>query len=145
MNVENHLTSTPIRPRKSVCVLVVDDEALNLGVAKRGLVKGGYHVDVAANAGEALQIINDQPPFDLYVLDVMMPGMRGTELADTIRSRQPDAKILFITAYSDQLFHGSRVLRDTEAFVDKPFTRESLLEAVSLLLFGHTRGPHASS
>jgi CheY-like chemotaxis protein len=75
------------------------------------------------------------------VLDVMMPSMRGTELADTIRHRYPQAKILYFTAYSHALFTGARLLKENEAFVQKPVSKQELLEAVSLLVFNDLQGP----
>jgi hypothetical protein len=49
--------------------------------------------------------------------------------------------VLYITAYSDRLFQDTVLLKDSEAFLEKPFTPEDLRSAVSLLLFGHLRGP----
>jgi CheY-like chemotaxis protein len=75
------------------------------------------------------------------VVDVMMPSMRGTELADAIRQREPRAKILYFTAYSHALFTGAQLLKENEAFVQKPVSKQELLEAVSLLLFNDLKGP----
>jgi two-component system cell cycle sensor histidine kinase/response regulator CckA len=74
-------------------------------------------------------------------VDVVMPGMRGDELTRQLRRRDPDAKVLYFTGYSDQLFENRQALWEHEAFIEKPVTVNGLLEAVSLLLFGHTDGP----
>lgn len=125
-------------------VLVVDDEHLIRRVAERAFEKGGYEVTAASNGHQALTRIEQSPtPFDLYVLDVMMPAMNGTELAARIRARQPDAKVLYLTGYSDYLFTARSVLPGNEAFLDKPATMKAMLESASLLLFGHTRGLNA--
>lgn len=123
-------------------VLVVDDEELTRQVAERALLKGGYDVTSASNGHQALTRVEQSPtPFDLYVLDVMMPAMTGTELAERIRQRQPAAKVLYLTGYSDYLFPaGKSVLPENDAFLDKPASVNALLESASLLLFGHTRG-----
>jgi two-component system cell cycle sensor histidine kinase/response regulator CckA len=71
----------------------------------------------------------------------MMPEMRGDVLAREVRRVEPDAKVLYMTGYSDQLFKEKMTLWEGEAFLEKPVTMNGLLEAVSLLLFGHTRGP----
>jgi two-component system, cell cycle sensor histidine kinase and response regulator CckA len=122
-------------------VLVVDDEASNLRLAERILQGAGYVVSAAATGADALQEIDEQGGFDIYVLDVMMPSMRGTELADAIRQLEPRAKILYFTAYSHALFIGARLLKENEAFVQKPVSKQELLEAVSLLLFNDLKGP----
>jgi FixJ family two-component response regulator len=75
------------------------------------------------------------------VLDVMMPGMRGTELADVLRRDDPTARILYFTGFSDGLFAGVRTLAAHEAFVQKPVAKQELLDAVSLLLFNDLQGP----
>jgi FixJ family two-component response regulator len=49
--------------------------------------------------------------------------------------------VLYLTGFSDELFKQKAVLRGDEAFVDKPVSIQGLLEAVSLLLFGHLHGP----
>ena len=122
-------------------VLVVDDEASNLRLAERLLQGAGYDVAATNNGTAALQLFDERGAFDIYVLDVMMPSMRGTELADAIRERDPNARILYFTAYSHALFTGARLLRDNEAFVQKPVSKQELLEAVSLLLFNDLQGP----
>jgi len=54
-----------------------------------------------------------------------------------------DARILHFTGSSDRLFEDRKTLLEHEAFIEKPVTVKGLLEAVSLLLFGHTHGPVA--
>ena len=122
-------------------VLVVDDEVSNLRLAERILQAAGYVVAAAGSGADALQLVDEQGPFDIYVLDVMMPSMRGTELADAIRQRQPQARVLYFTAYSHALFTGAQLLKENEAFVQKPVSKQELLEAVSLLLFNDLQGP----
>jgi CheY-like chemotaxis protein len=126
-------------------ILVVDDEPSNRRVARRFLEGAGYVVSVAPSAAEALRIVQEQGEFDLYVVDVVMPGMRGTELAEVLRQRQPDALVLFFTAFADILFTGRRVLQDKEAFIQKPVSKHELLEAISQLLFNDLRGPRPKS
>jgi len=130
------VTPTPL-PR----ILIVDDEPSNLHVVQRFLQDTRYLVTSVGSAAEALKVFDEHGRFDLYVLDVMMPEMNGTELADIIRTRHPDALVLYFTAYSDRLFTGKRLLREHEAFIQKPVTKREFLEAISLLLFGDLKGP----
>jgi CheY-like chemotaxis protein len=126
-----------MRPR----VLTVDDEASLREFVGRVLSEGGYEVAHAPNGAQALRMLDQHPPFDGYVIDVMMPGLRGDELARAIRRRDPDAKVLYCTGFSDALFTEKKTLWAGEAYLDKPVTVDGLLEALSLLLYGHTRGP----
>lgn len=121
-------------------VLVVDDEESILTFAERTLRDAGYEVVLASNGPEALRIVEAQSPFDLFVIDILMPQMSGDELARQLRQRDPDVKVLYFTGYSDRLFAERNVLWENEAFIEKPVSLKALLEAVSLILFGHTQG-----
>lgn len=122
-------------------VLVVDDEQSILTFAQRLLSDAGYEVALASNGREALKLVDKQSPFDVFVIDIVMPEMRGDELAPQLLHRFPHAKVLYFTGHSDRLFEGRSVLRESETFIDKPVTMKGLLEAVSMSLFGHTQGP----
>jgi CheY-like chemotaxis protein len=122
-------------------VLVVDDEDAILRLAARALEPVGYEVVVASDGWDALRVVDAQRPFDLFVIDVMMPTMRGDELAQRLHRRDPDTKVLYCTGHKDQLFQARPVLGRTEALVEKPVMVSEFRDAVSQLLFGHTRGP----
>jgi two-component system, cell cycle sensor histidine kinase and response regulator CckA len=122
-------------------VLVVDDEESIRTFAERVLRDGGYDVVVATDGPDALRIAEANGPFDLFVIDVVMPKMQGDEVAARLRRSDPDAKILYFTGFSDHLFTARNMLWEHESFVEKPATMKGLLEAVSLALFGHTHGP----
>jgi two-component system, cell cycle sensor histidine kinase and response regulator CckA len=121
-------------------VLVVDDEHSIRLFAERALGEAGYEVAVAWDGPEALKIVEAQAPFDVFVIDLLMPTMRGDEVARRIRQMDADAKVLYFTGYSDVLFKEKMTLWEHEAFIEKPVSVKALLEAVSLLLFGHTQG-----
>jgi CheY-like chemotaxis protein len=123
-------------------VLVVDDDESVLKFVDRALREAGYEVVLASDGPEALSIVEAQTvPFGVFVIDLLMPQMRGDELARQLCQRDPHAKVLYLTGYSDRLFAERKVLWENEAFIDKPVTITGLLEAVSMMLVGHTRGP----
>jgi CheY-like chemotaxis protein len=122
-------------------VLIVDDEKSVCAFAEQALTAAGYAASTASSGSQALELVAANGPFDVCVIDVMMPGMSGTELAQQIRRGRPAAKILYFTGYSDRLFEEKRRLWDGEAFIEKPCTIVALREAVSLLLYGHIDGP----
>ena len=130
----------PGRPERSR-ILVLDDEESIRTFAERALADAGYEVAVASNGDEALTIAETQGPFDLSVIDLLMPLMSGDEVARLLRRADPDVKVLYFTGYSDRLFRQTPTLSANEAFLDKPVSVMGLLEAVSLMLFGHTQGP----
>jgi len=122
-------------------VLVVDDEEGIRRFVERALCQCGYDVTAAANGPEALALVAHQAPFDLFVIDLIMPGMHGDELARRLRFAAPDINVLYFTGYSDALFSERSLLWEHEAFLEKPVTIRGLREAASLLLFGHINGP----
>jgi len=121
-------------------VLIVDDEESIRTFAARALREAGYDVVVASDGPDALAIVEQSGSFDLYVIDLLMPQMRGDEVARRLRRADPGVKILYFTGYSDSLFSEKKTLWQNEAFVEKPVSLNGLLEAASLSLFGHTRG-----
>ncbi|MDP4332563.1 response regulator transcription factor [Curtobacterium sp. A7_M15] len=78
-------------------LLVVEDDDEMRALMERGLAAEGYRVTAVENGVEALIALGDQA-FDLAVVDVMMPGMSGFELARRIREREDPVRILLVTA-----------------------------------------------
>jgi CheY-like chemotaxis protein len=117
-------------------VMVVDDEDAIRKLESHMLRQAGYDVVLADDAQDALKMVQAQKPVDLVIADVHMPDMNGDEMARQIRAMRPELKILFVTGYSDTLFSAQPMLWEDQAFLDKPFTRQALLEAVSMLLYG---------
>lgn len=131
----------PLNKAKPIRVLVVDDEESVRKFAARVLRDAGYEIVAALDGSEALPIFKEQGPFDLLLADLVMPGIRGDELATRLRQIEPNLKVLYFTAHSDRLFGQRETLWENEAFIDKPVSITGLLEAVSLLLFGRTQRP----
>jgi FixJ family two-component response regulator len=69
-----------------------------------------------------------------------MPDLGGEEMVRQIRAARPDLKVLYVTAHIDRLLDVRKMLWEGEAFLDKPFTAQGLIEAVSLLLYGTLSG-----
>ena len=116
-------------------VLLADDEP-----AIRGLIKAflGPRFDVieAANGKEALALVPDATKLGLLITDELMPEMEGHELSRLLRIQNPDLRVLYLTGHADHLFAMKDRMWDLEAYLDKPFTRKSLNEAVALLVAG---------
>ena len=109
------------------------------------LRSSGYRPTTATEAERAIALGADGKRFALAILDVVMPRIGGEGLAARLRRDDPDLKVLYLTGYADILFQVRPILWANEAFLEKPFTDHGLLEAVSLLVYGHVRQTPAAS
>ena len=114
-------------------VLVVDDEPAVRSVVARLLVKMGMRVRTASDGDEALLQLTDPAghDIDIVLLDVMMPNLSGPATIAAMRERDIRVPVVMASGFSDQA-----VPRDAgiAGFVQKPFTREVLLEALGAAL-----------
>jgi DNA-binding response OmpR family regulator len=101
-------------------LLVVEDEASHARVTAIGLRIEGFEVEVAPNADAALRML-DHEPFDVAVVDLMLPGTNGIQLARLIREQHPNIRVVLTSAY--HLSERQLVRADCGAvgFVPKPF------------------------
>jgi two-component system response regulator ResD len=83
---------------KKIQILVVDDEKDVVDVLKASLFHKGYAVTAALNGEEALAQLKEQAA-DLILLDMVMPGLTGTEVARIVKGKYPHTKIVVVTAY----------------------------------------------
>ncbi len=121
-----------------IVILAVDDEPGVLALVRRCLNDERVTVIEALSGKTALEQIAKGPTLDLLITDLRMPEMEGDELARQVRALEPDLKVLYLTSHADRLFDAKPQLWAEEAYLDKPFTREGLREAIALLLFGRT-------
>lgn len=121
-----------------ISILVVDDEPGILALVCRCLDDGCFTLTEASSGKEALQRMATDPAFDLLISDLRMPEMEGDELVRQVRKLEPGLKVLYLTSYAVSLFEAKQQLWADEAYLEKPFTRQGLREAVALLLFGRT-------
>ncbi len=120
-------------------VLVVDDEAPIRQMESRILRLRGFRVMEATDGLEALRMLDGGLVIDLLIADLEMPELPGEEMVRRIHATRHDLKVLYVTGNIDRLLD-NRLLREGEAFLDKPFTADGLFEAVSLLLTGSIHG-----
>jgi two-component system response regulator YesN len=99
---------------------------------------------VAADGPEAIDAAAKLEP-EILVTDVMMPKMTGEQLARLLRQHQPSLKVLYLTGFADKLFKEKPLLWEGEAYLDKPCSIKSLLQAVSLLVFGRFEAPRGAT
>jgi CheY-like chemotaxis protein len=118
-------------------VMVVDDDPMMLEVLVRILQRENYELLSATSGPDALQLAEGHSgTIDLLITDVAMPQMKGRELAQRMRARYDNIKVLYQTGFSDMLFENRVELEEGASFVEKPFTARGLVEAARFSLFG---------
>jgi CheY-like chemotaxis protein len=113
-------------------VLVVEDEPEVRSLAREALERQGYVVLEAARPSEALRIAEEHAgPIPLLVTDVVMPEMKGPQLAERLRPRHPEMRVLYMSGYAD-LPEGTLI--GNAPFLQKPFTTSALVQKVREIL-----------
>jgi two-component system sensor histidine kinase ChiS len=115
-----------------VHILVVDDELVNLQVLINQLSLQNYTVTKAMNGLEALALIDEGHPFDVVLLDVMMPRMSGYEVCQTIRERYPanELPILLLTAKNQLSDLVDGFNSGANDYLTKPISKPELLSRI---------------
>jgi PAS domain S-box-containing protein len=125
-------TLRPARPGTGQSILLVDDEDLVLAVGENILRRAGYQIMPFNNPALALAAFLDTPQkFDLVITDLTMPGIKGTKLASDIQTVRPGMPVILATGFGGGLDTHSYKGEGLFGPLQKPFTSESLLAAVS--------------
>jgi PAS domain S-box-containing protein len=123
-------------PRGDETILLVEDEDSLRNLTARVLRDQGYTIWEAANGDEALGLVRDQSvkKIHLVLTDLVMPQMGGKELAELFRLIHPDARILFISGYTDGVMTHHASLQPGTPFLQKPFSPMELARKVREVL-----------
>ncbi len=113
-------------------ILVVDDEQETVRMLKQFLEKRGYDAAVAYNGEEALVYLSRNKT-DLMLLDMLMPGIHGRDVAKIVKEEFPRTKVIVVTAFPEE---GEKLAQDAivEGFFEKPYIPEQLYNKVSKIL-----------
>jgi two-component system cell cycle sensor histidine kinase/response regulator CckA len=112
-------------------VLLVEDEAPVRAFASRALAHRGFHVIEASTAEDALDLLNDADlKVDVFVTDVVMPGLDGPSWVRKARQMRPDVPVVFMSGYAEDVFKSQGAQIEASAFLSKPF---SLVELTSIV------------
>ncbi len=110
-------------------ILVVDDElGMRVG-CQRALESEGYHVETAADGEQGLEILQSGS-FDLVLLDMMMPGIGGSEMLERIAALDPNLVCIVITGYATVELAVQAIKKGAYDFIAKPFDSDTLLLTV---------------
>ncbi|MFW6284586.1 MAG: PAS domain S-box protein, partial [Desulfosalsimonas sp.] len=123
-------SADPIRGG-SETILIVEDEAAILHLARGMLEKLGYSVLTAQNPGDALQAAESHDnSIDLLITDVIMPEMNGRDLAEKLTTVNSGLRVLFMSGYTADLIARHGVLDKGVQFIEKPFSHQDLAKKV---------------
>jgi len=126
-------------------VLVVEDDDAVRRMTREFLAIAGYTVVEARSAADALNLLEGHgTSVDLLLTDVVMPGMKGSELGEALARIEPDLRVLYMSAYTEDAVVNFGYLGSTAAFIEKPFSPEELARKVREVLAtpnGESRAP----
>jgi DNA-binding response OmpR family regulator len=114
-------------------VLVVEDEVRQAAALKRGLEAEGFAVDVASTGTDGLWLATEQP-YDVIVLDVMLPGLNGYKVCAELRAKQIWTPILMLTAKDGELDEAEALDTGADDFLSKPFSYVVLVAHLRALM-----------
>jgi PAS domain S-box-containing protein len=116
-------------------VLIAEDEDAIRAIAKRILEKAGYTVLIAKNGSDAARVADNYAgAIHLLVTDMVMPVLSGRQLANRLRKRRPDTRVLFLSGYTESTVAREGSLEKGAHFLQKPFAGDSLLRKVREVL-----------
>jgi CheY-like chemotaxis protein len=117
-------------------VLLVEDEEGVRALTRHVLKTCGYSVLEASHGREAVRAAEQHAgPIHLLLTDVVMPhGMGGRQVADAVLARHPEARVLYVSGYTDDAVVRHGVLDEDTNFLQKPFTPASLAAKVRNVL-----------
>jgi PAS domain S-box-containing protein len=130
----------------SETVLVVEDEAAIRQLTNLVLQKAGYTVLLAESPVTAERIAGSHPgPIHLMLTDVVMPGMRGPELAQRLIRLRPDLRVLYMSGYIDNAIAHHGFLDAGTEFLQKPFSPSRLMQKIREVLSRGSQDAGSSS
>jgi signal transduction histidine kinase/ActR/RegA family two-component response regulator len=133
----------PVRSLAAGTVLLAEDEEAVRMLAFEFLTAAGYRVFVASDGERALEIAESlNEPIHVLVTDVVMPKMRGPELAKRLQATRPNLKVVFMSGYLEQN-DGGEDFTGTASFLQKPFSKDVLVRQVNTALT--TESSHATA
>ncbi len=110
-------------------VLVVDDEKEIQNLLQKLLTKEGYEVDVATLPEEAIKKIEAEH-YDVVLLDLMLPGVKGTDIIQEIKRRRPNCAVIIMTAFGTIPSSVEAIRKGAFDYIEKPFKKGEIQYAV---------------
>lgn len=116
---------------KDIKILVVDDSEYSRKVIAKVLSDEGYNiVGEAANATDAIDILNNNSEINIIILDVIMPGVNGIELAKNVHKAYADCSVIMVSSLAQDHIIVEAISSGALDFIKKPFEKQTLLDSV---------------
>ena len=122
-------SATPNEKSKQERILVVDDDILLLDTLNKGLSIRCYQCKAAMSATIALELLS-KDLFDVVVVDIVLPDMRGFELTAKAKKIKPDMAIIIMTGFIDEFSYDDAVKAGASDFIKKPFSLKELIARI---------------
>jgi two-component system, cell cycle sensor histidine kinase and response regulator CckA len=127
-------------------ILLVEDAEPLRKLTQTFLQSHGFRVLVAQDGDEAVELETQHSgEIHLLLTDVIMPGMNGRALAEALKPRHPEMRVLYTSGYTDSFIAVHGVLEQGKALLNKPFTEESLIKKVREVLDAEVVGTSAQN
>jgi len=124
-------------------ILVVDDEITVCKSIRQVLVREDCEVDMAQSGEEALRK-EAEKPYDVMIVDLMMPGLSGMDLLKMLKARNPQARIIMVTGYPTMRNTLQAMQLGAMDFLPKPFLPTTLRNLVAAALAAGDETPRGS-
>ena len=126
---------SPANPGEKKRLLVVDDDATAVGALRQILISRGYEVTTAATGEDALPL-STETTWDLFILDVALPGMSGFDLCRRLRenTQTRDVPVVFLTAKGRLMDMAEGADAGSDLYLIKPVLASKLLHMIGLFL-----------
>jgi two-component system phosphate regulon sensor histidine kinase PhoR len=124
-------------------ILVVDDEVTVCKSIRQVLVREDCDVDMALSGEEALRLDTERP-YDVLIVDLMMPGLSGMDLLKSLKAKNPKARIIMVTGYPTMRNTLQAIQLGAMDFLPKPFLPTTLRNLVAKALEGEGETPDGS-
>ncbi|WP_425038604.1 ATP-binding protein [Primorskyibacter sp. S187A] len=129
--VEEPVASEALPQQSDAVVLLVEDEAPVRAFASRALRLRGFTVVEAQSAEEALEKLEDPDlKIDVFVTDVVMPGMDGPRWVKQALEQRPGVRVVFVSGYAEESFSEDQTRIPNSVFLPKPFSLSELTDTV---------------
>ena len=116
-------------------ILIAEDDQSMCSFLTLALEKAGHTVKATYNGTDAWDAIQSaNPPYDLLLTDIVMPGMDGIELSNKATAALPDLKLMFITGFAAVAMENKSLDQEKAKVLSKPFHLKDLVDQVEVLL-----------
>jgi len=122
-------------------ILVIDDDIITQNMLRTTLANAGYSVRVASTGEEGIRMAKEKPP-SVIILDIMMPGLDGGEVANILKKdpATKDIPIIFLSSLISEKEEKIGSRNDTISFLSKPYNRDKLLNEIRKYLVQENEG-----